>query len=77
MGSALYLFGGFIYVGATLVLQAVGVFTPNWVFRSDCNSTGLFYFCCGGANNDSCVLYGDEDKYIGKCIEVAFIFEGP
>ncbi|XP_060556978.1 uncharacterized protein LOC132717509 isoform X2 [Ruditapes philippinarum] len=42
------------FVFPPFILQSVGLFTPNWVKTSDCDSIGLVYSCCSGDNNDTC-----------------------
>ncbi|XP_060583182.1 uncharacterized protein LOC132739474 isoform X2 [Ruditapes philippinarum] len=36
------------------ILQTVGLFTTNWIINDTCDSVGIFYYCCGGPDNDTC-----------------------
>ncbi|XP_053395937.1 uncharacterized protein LOC128556055 [Mercenaria mercenaria] len=38
----------------SFILQSVGLFSPEWVSTSACDSVGLIYSCCTGTNNNSC-----------------------
>jgi hypothetical protein len=52
------------FVFPPFILQSVGLFTPNWVKTSDCDSIGLVYSCCSGDNNDTCKnTNGGDGKY--------------